>query len=266
MREFFRDKVCVVTGGANGIGRCLVEVFANQGCRVAFIDLDQQAGSRLLTRLPRSAEHLFYCGDVGSEAVLTEFADQVIERFGQVHFILNNACFSNGGILSGCSYEQFNQVLKVGVVAPYYLTLLLRDHLAKGASIINIASTRAFMSQPDTESYSAAKGGIVALTHALAISLADKARVNCISPGWIETAAFHADRPVPEHSGPDASQHPSGRVGVPFDIAHLALFLCSEQAEFITGENINVDGGMSKLMIYHGDHGWQLEDSMDNKA
>ena len=264
MKEYYRDKVCIVTGGANGIGRCLVEVFANAGCRVAFIDLDQKAGSRLLARLPRPDEHYFCCGDVGSEAVLTEFAGQVIERFGQVHFIMNNACFSNGGILSGCSYEQFNQVLKVGVVAPYYLRYLLREHLAKGASIVNIASTRAFQSQPDTESYSAAKGGIVALTHALAISLSGKARVNSISPGWIETAAFHDERPVPQWEGPDASQHPSGRVGVPYDIAHLALFLCSQQADFITGQNINVDGGMSKLMIYHGDHGWQLTDSMVN--
>lgn len=262
MEKYHKDKVCVVTGGANGIGRCLVEEFARNGCRVAFIDLDQKAGFRLLATLPNSNDHLFFCGDVGSEAVLAEFARQVIERFDQVNYILNNACFSNAGILSGCSYEQFNQVLKVGVAAPYYLTYLLRDHLGVGASIVNIASTRAFMSQPDTESYSAAKGGIVALTHALAISLSGRARVNSISPGWIETAAFHDNRPAPEHSGPDASQHPSGRVGIPYDIARLALFLCSEDSEFISGENINVDGGMSKLMIYHGDNGWKLGDNV----
>lgn len=119
-----------------------------------------------------------------------------------------------------------------------------------GASIVNIASTRAFQSQPDTESYSAAKGGIVALTYSMSVSLAGKARVNCISPGWIDASEN------PQHYEPDKRQHPASRVGTPADIANMALYLCSEQAGFITGENITIDGGMSRLMIYHDDCGW----------
>lgn len=150
-----------------------------------------------------------------------------------------------------CSYEEFEYALKVGVTAPFYMVKLLKDHLAEGASIVNISSSRDRMSQPQTESYTAAKGGIAALTHALAVSLAGKARVNSISPGWIDT-----DYQVYEV---DAYQQPAGRVGNPLDIANMVLFLCSEKAGFITGENICVDGGMTRQMIYHGDCGWKLE-------
>lgn len=151
-----------------------------------------------------------------------------------------------------CSYEEFEYALKVGVTAPFYMVKLLKDHLAEGASIVNISSSRDRMSQPQTESYTAAKGGIAALTHALAVSLAGKARVNSISPGWIDT-----DYKV--YEGPDAYQQPAGRVGNPLDIANMVLFLCSEKAGFITGENICIDGGMTRQMIYHGDCGWKLE-------
>ena len=154
--------------------------------------------------------------------------------------------------LQECSYEEFQNALAVGVTAPFYLTKLFQNHLAKGASIINISSSRDRMSQPQTESYTAAKGGIAALTHALAVSLAGKARVNSISPGWIDT-----DFTV--YEGPDALQQPAGRVGNPMDVAHMVLFLCSEKAGFITGENICIDGGMTRQMIYHGDWGWNLE-------
>lgn len=151
-----------------------------------------------------------------------------------------------------CSYEEFEYALKVGVTAPFYMVKLLKDHLAEGVSIVNISSSRDRMSQPQTESYTAAKGGIAALTHALAVSLAGKARVNSISPGWIDT-----DYKV--YEGPDAYQQPAGRVGNPLDIANMVLFLCSEKAGFITGENICIDGGMTRQMIYHGDCGWKLE-------
>jgi NAD(P)-dependent dehydrogenase (short-subunit alcohol dehydrogenase family) len=142
----------------------------------------------------------------------------------------------------------------VGVTAPYYLTsLLLKNNLfAPNAAIVNIASTRAFQSQPDSEAYSAAKGGIVSLTHSMAVSLAGRVRVNCISPGWVETSA------IAEHSEQDHSQHPSGRVGTMSDIADMVLYLCSDKAGFINGQNITIDGGMSKLMVYHGDYGWEL--------
>ena len=143
------------------------------------------------------------------------------------------------------------KALAVGVTAPFYLTKLFAPYFAPGASILNISSSRDRMSQPQSESYTAAKGGIAALTHALAVSLAGKVRVNSISPGWIDT-----DYAV--YEGPDALQQPAGRVGNPLDIAHMALFLASEKAGFITGENICIDGGQTRLMIYHGDHGWTL--------
>ena len=151
-----------------------------------------------------------------------------------------------------CSFEEFQYALNVGITAPFYLTKLFMPHLAEGASIINISSSRDRMSQPQTESYTAAKGGIAALTHALAVSLAGKARVNSISPGWIDTA-------FTEYDGADAIQHPAGRVGTPKDIAEMVLFLCSDKAGFITAENICIDGGMTHQMIYHADNGWKLD-------
>lgn len=249
------NKVCVVTGGANGIGRCMVEAFLHLGARVAVVDTDSEAGSELARQYPDRL--LFVHGDIAEEAVLTGFVSQVIEAFGKVDYLVNNACLSRAGILSGCTYEDFNYVLRVGVSAPYFLASLLRGHFAQGASIVNISSTRAYMSQADTESYSAAKGGISALTHALSVSLAGIARVNSISPGWIDTAAYqHAGAKMEEHSIADKAQHPSGRVGTPLDVASMVMYLCSDAAAFINGQNMTVDGGMTKLMIYHNDHGW----------
>ena len=155
--------------------------------------------------------------------------------------------------ISECSYEEFNYALRVGVTAPFYLTKLFLPHFAPGAAIVNISSSRDRMSQPQTESYTAAKGGIAALTHALAVSLGGKVRVNSISPGWIDTA-------YTEYTGADAAQHPASRVGNPLDIANMVLYLCSEKAGFITGENICIDGGMTRQMIYHNDFGWTLNE------
>ena len=151
-----------------------------------------------------------------------------------------------------CTYEEFQYALSVGVTAPFYLSKLFTAHFAPGGIIINISSSRDRMSQPQTESYTAAKGGIAALTHALAVSLAGRVRVNSISPGWIDTD-------YREYEGPDATQQPAGRVGNLMDIAHMVLFLCSDKAGFITGENICIDGGMTRQMIYHGDWGWRLD-------
>lgn len=155
--------------------------------------------------------------------------------------------------INECTWEEFQYALSVGVTAPFYLSKLFAPYFAKGASIVNISSSRDRMSQPQTESYTAAKGGIAALTHAMAVSFSSKVRVNSVSPGWIDTA-------YTVYEGPDASQHPAGRVGNPLDIANTVLFLCSEKASFITGENICVDGGMTKLMIYHNDYGWMKEE------
>jgi len=241
-------KHAVITGGANGIGQCIATTFLREGAVVTVIDIDKAAGESLQTM---HDDLRFFYGDIAEKENLEHFVDSLHQP---VDYLINNACNGRGGILSCCSYEDFEYVQRVGVTAPYYLTSLLlqRDLLAPAASIVNISSTRASQSQPNTEAYSATKGGISALTHALAISLAGKARVNAINPGWIETG-------IPAHSEQDKTQHPVGRVGTPEDIAEMVLFLCSEKAGFITGEPIAIDGGMSRLMIYHNDHGWSLE-------
>ncbi len=233
----FTDKTVVVTGGSHGIGKCIVDEFRKQGAKVFVID---------------KAEGDHYVGDISRKEVLEDFCNLVIGEAGRIDVLVNNALPLMKGI-DTCSYEEFQYALAVGVTAPFYLTKLLAPHFREGASVINISSSRDRMSQPQTESYTAAKGGISALTHALAVSLAGKARVNSISPGWIDT-----DYRV--YDGPDAIQQPAGRVGNPMDIANMVLFLCSDKAGFITGENICIDGGMTKQMIYHGDHGWNLSD------
>lgn len=232
----FKNKIIVVTGGANGIGKCITEEFRKAGATVCVID-----------KAP--GEH--FVGEIADKAVLEAFAKEVTEKYGRVDVLVNNALPIMRGI-EACSYEEFEYALSVGVTAPFYLTKLFMPHFAEGASVINISSSRDRMSQPQTESYTAAKGGIAALTHALAVSLSGKVRVNSISPGWIDTTGS-------EFAGPDATQQPAGRVGNPLDIANMVLFLASEKAGFITGENICIDGGMTKLMVYHGDHGWMLE-------
>lgn len=244
----FNNKTIVITGGANGIGRCMVEEFAKNGANVAFIDVDKLNGDKLLLEI--GSKHLFFHSDISKEKVLNEFVGAVVERYEGIDCLINNACISKRGIISNCSFDDFNNVLKIGVTAPYMLTKLFAPFFRKSASIVNISSTRSIMSQADTESYTAAKGGISALTHALAVSLAGKVRVNSISPGWIDTSNGN-------QSSNDKNQHLVGRVGTPMDIVKTAMFLCSDDSGFITGENITVDGGMTKLMIYHGDNGWK---------
>ena len=227
------QRAAVVTGGANGIGRCIAEEFRKQNVKVYVID---------------KAEGDHYVGDISDKSVLEAFADTVIRENGGIDYLVNNALPLMKGI-DACSYEEFQHALAVGVTAPFYLTKLFSPYFREGASIVNISSSRDRMSQPQTESYTAAKGGIAALTHALAASLAGRVRVNSISPGWIDTA-------YRVYEGPDALQQPAGRVGNPMDIANMVMFLCSDKAGFITGENICIDGGMTRLMIYHDDHGW----------
>ena len=232
----FEQKVAVVTGGAKGIGRAIAQAFRQEGATVCIIDL-----------LPND----YYVGDLANQTVLEDFAARVIQDHGHVDYLINNALPLMKGI-DACSYEEFNYALRVGVTAPFYLTKLFAPYFAPGAAIVNISSSRDRMSQPQTESYTAAKGGISALTHALAVSLGGRVRVNSISPGWIDT-----DYTV--YEGPDAVQQPAGRVGTPMDIANMALYLCSDKAGFLTGENICIDGGMTRQMIYHNDFGWTLQ-------
>ena len=232
----FENKVAVVTGGAKGIGKAIAGEFRKAGANVCVIDL-----------LPNA----YYQGDLADQKVLEDFAHKVLDDYGHVDYLINNALPLMKGI-DACSYEEFNYALRVGVTAPFYLAKLFAPHFAPGAAIVNISSSRDRMSQPQTESYTAAKGGISALTHALAVSLAGRVRVNAIAPGWIDT-----DYTV--YEGPDALQQPAGRVGNPMDIANMVLYLCSDKAGFITGENICIDGGMTRQMIYHNDFGLTLQ-------
>ncbi|MCL2853696.1 MAG: SDR family oxidoreductase [Defluviitaleaceae bacterium] len=250
----FLNKHVVVTGGANGIGRCTAGAFLREGATVTVIDVDRQAGELLQNRHDGLC---FFHGDIAEKSVLEDFVKSLRRP---VDCLINNACISRAGLLSDCSYVDFEYVQRVGVTAPYYLTKLLLQNnlLTNNASIVNISSSRSRQSQPDTESYSAAKGGISALTHSMAISLSGRARVNSISPGWIEAAACHETAASPDHSEMDMKQHPVRRVGTPEDISELVLYLCGDKAAFINGEDIAVDGGMSRLMIYNNDHGWSF--------
>ena len=228
-----KPKIAVVTGGAQGIGKAVCDAFAAQGVRVRTIDVRPNTD---------------FVGDIADEDVLRAFAARVIADHGAVDYLINNACLSRGG-LKTCTWGDFNYVLRVGVTAPFLLTQLFFDHFSAQASVVNISSTRHLMSQADTESYTAAKGGITALTHAMAVTLAGRARVNCISLGWIDTTGSRFE-------GPDAEQHPAGRVGTPADIVNMVMILCDPKSSFITGQNFTVDGGMTKRMVYHNDHGW----------
>ncbi len=231
----FEHKIVVITGGCQGIGFAIAEAFRKEGATVCIIDKE---------------ENPYFVGDVGKQSDLEVFVAKVVAEHGKIDVLVNNAMKTCGG-LDVCNYEDFMYALQVGVAAPYYLTKLCMPYFAEGASVVNISSTRAGMSQPNTESYTAAKGGISALTHAMAVSLSGKVRVNSISPGWIDTTGA-------TFIGADHTQHPAGRVGKPADIANMVLYLSSEKASFITGENICIDGGMTKQMIYHGDEGWRL--------
>ena len=234
----FRNKIVVVTGGARGIGKCISERFSELGATVCVIDV---------------LENDYFVGDLSDKATLERFADKVIADYGHIDYLINNAAPKSCGITNG-SYEDFEYAQRVGVTAPFYLSKLFSAYFAEGASIVNISSSRDRMSQPETESYTAAKGGISALTHAMAVSFSGRVRVNSISPGWI-------DNQYTAYDGADAAQQPAGRVGNPLDIANMVLYLCSDMAGFITGENICIDGGMTKQMIYHDDFGWKYDSS-----
>lgn len=239
----------IVTGGAHGIGKQICQDFLNHGDKVCFIDVNENLGKQF----EESHDNLyFYHGDVANKQTLKEFVEFAKEKLGKIDVLINNACKGLKGILSNIDYDTFDYVLAVGLKAPYELSRLCKEELCKNKGrIINIASSRAFQSEPDSEAYASAKGGIVALSHALAISLGPDVLVNCIAPGWINVQ----DRD--SYSETDKAAIPAGIVGNPQDISKLVLFLCEQN--FITGETITVDGGMNKRMIYHGDWNWKYE-------
>ncbi len=248
--DYIKDKLFVITGGGNGIGRAVASHVLENGGKVAVMDTDI---SKIESEFAQFGDNaLLFCGDLSQKTDMDEFISKV-KSFGNVHCLFNNACKTHGGILKPCGYEDFMKTMAVGVGAPYYLTLGLLDNFGEGASVINISSTRAHQSQKNTESYSATKGGISSLTHAMAVSLSGKVRVNAILPGWIDTTES-------EFFQSDNTQHPAGRVGKPRDIVEMAMFLASEKASFITGGEFVVDGGMSVKMIYHDDENWRLEE------
>lgn len=235
-------KGLVITGGANGIGKQIVIDFIKMGYDVCVIDIENE--------IDKVDGVNYFVGDVSKKIDLDSFYSFVKSTLSSIDVLVNNACYTKGGILSNASYEDFDEVLAVGLKAPYYLSLLFKNDLIKSrGKIINIASTRAFSSEPDWETYASAKGGIVALTHSLAISLSPYVCVNAIAPGWINTD-------FSEVTKNDIDSIPSGRVGGSEDISSMVKCVCSN--DFINGEVITIDGGMSKRMIYNDSNNWKF--------
>lgn len=252
----FEGKGCIVTGGAEGIGRAIATAFALRKAKVVIADVNEEAAKDAVDEIRSlGGDVRFIVADVASEADVRRLIDESVEWCGNLAVLVNNAGIGGSGQpITETDVSEWDRVLAVNLRGPFLCAKYATPYLAMhGGSILNIASTRALMSEANTESYSASKGGVLALTHALAVSLgAKKIRVNAISPGWIETAAYRqrSERFEPHHTDRDREQHPVGRVGVPEDIARAALFLCSDAAGFITGTNLVIDGGMTIKMIY----------------
>jgi NAD(P)-dependent dehydrogenase (short-subunit alcohol dehydrogenase family) len=241
-------KNVIVTGGAQGIGKGICKFLIESGYTVTAIDVDAEALNELLDEI-KTIE--IVCGDVSDEKDI----QRIVSCFenSELHGIVNNAAIGMNKKVSDLSREEWDRVLAVNLTGPFLMAKYAYQYLKKtNGAIVNIASTRAFMSEPCTEAYSATKGGIVSLTHALAISFAPEVRVNCISPGWIEVGDYKKKSEVQKvlHTEADKMQHPVGRVGVPNDIAAMVEYLLSDKSSFITGQNFVIDGGMTKKMIY----------------
>ncbi|WP_041082303.1 glucose 1-dehydrogenase [Thermotoga profunda] len=252
-----KDKVAVITGGGQGIGAAIAESFCANGMKVIIAELDEEAGRERESILKEKGfDAIFVRTDVSNEDSVRSMVERTVQIYGRINVLVNNAAISSTKSIFERTFEEWNRVIQVNLTGPYLCSKYCAQQMIKnpGGVIINIASTRAFQSEPDTEPYSASKGGVVALTHSLAISLARyRIRVVCISPGWIETSLWKKRqlRKEPQLRPIDHSQHPAGRVGDPLDIANLCLFLADdEKSGFITGVNFTVDGGMTVKMIY----------------
>lgn len=245
--------VVVVTGGARGIGKGIVDYLHKQGMQVVIADIDAEAGVKTAAQYVDNIS--FFTTDVADENSVRDLISEIDQRFGRLDVLINNAALANAvnASIEHLSLDAWNRILAVNLTGIFlcckHATPMLRK--TKG-SIINIASTRMLQSEPDSEAYAASKGGVVALTHALAISLGPRIRVNCISPGWIDvtTDQQNSTDSTAHLRREDHLQHPCGRVGKAEDIASLAAYLLSPQASFITGQNFVVDGGMTRKMVY----------------
>jgi NAD(P)-dependent dehydrogenase (short-subunit alcohol dehydrogenase family) len=247
------SKIAIITGGAQGIGKAIARAFLEKGWSTVIADTDREAGEETAREFDTLGKISFIQTDVSNEDQVAKLVEMTMHRFGRIDALINNAGISINKPLETLSLEDWNRVLGINLTGAFLCAKHVSPHLRKqGGNIINIASTRAFMSEADTEAYSASKGGIVALTHALAVSLGPDIRVNCISPGWIETGPWKkkSQRRSALLSEEDHLQHPAGRVGIPEDISSLVLYLASAEASFLTGSNLVADGGMTRKMIY----------------
>lgn len=250
-----KGKTVLVTGGAQGIGKGIALRLLREGMTVVLGDVDGEAGQETLREFKDEGESHFVTLDVSSESSVRDAVAWTLSTCGRLDTLVNNAGIarSGSGSVQDLSLEEWNRVVGTNLTGAFlcvkYAVPALKER--RGA-VVNIASTRALQSEPDTEAYSASKGGLVALTHALAVSLGPHVRVNCISPGWIEVSDWKRSdlRRTPSYSDVDREQHPAGRIGTPHDVASLTAWLLSEESSFVTGQNIIVDGGMTRRMIY----------------
>jgi NAD(P)-dependent dehydrogenase (short-subunit alcohol dehydrogenase family) len=248
-------RVACVTGGAQGIGKGVAVELLRRGYAVAVVDVDEEAGDECLEELGETGPLLFLPADVSDEDEVAACIEEAVGRLGRLDGLVNNAGLADPfhGPVEDLSLDTWLEVIDTNLTGAFLMVKHAVPHLRRaGGSIVNIASTRALQSEPDTEAYAASKGGLLALTHALALSLGPEVRVNAVSPGWIDVSAWkkRAQRHPAELSDADHLQHPAGRVGTPEDVAATVAFLLSDEAGFITGQNFVVDGGMTRKMVY----------------
>ncbi|KRW91049.1 oxidoreductase [Alicyclobacillus tengchongensis] len=254
------ERVVIVTGGGQGIGRGLVEAFSNAGDHVVIAEIDEEAGREVEMELAKRqcpGDAWFVQTNVAVEESVSALVQHVTQRYGRIDVVVNNAGLGAPNVpVEELPVAVWDEILGVNLRGPFLMAKHTAPWLRQSRGcIVNIASTRALMSEANTEPYSASKGGILALTHALAVSLGPEVRVNAISPGWIEVGDWQKQsrRIHPVHRPVDREQHPVGRVGVPDDIAQACLFLASSASSFMTGQNLVIDGGMTIKMIYEPD-------------